>query len=899
MRTKATQHRHFNSSGSALVLVLVISVIGLILSTSIWGYVNSLTLLVLKTNHSDSFRTVMNSAVDYTINGIRNRWCFTSTWTQNSSCSLTDINSVERLLISDEALRTIEAGMPPASYGGVISNVRTKSITASVTFSNIVPGHPLYYAVTGLQDFGQNFVLTFTITRMDDGLAKGREVALQVKVDLDTVTPLFGNQDNVLTVVSTVMVFPREINTNALLVANNLFLDRADPGVAVANPGDVYIPMQTSSGVPGIRFESPVFVNNNIYVPSELATGYTPVTFVDKVIVGGGAVLTQAGSTANFYSPLTAGESMDRYYSQSAVFGGFLNGVLLDPAADKGLSTFAGVVAVTPPSYADANLCIRRNNAKVELSVTRDSQLFIKLDSAATVEALASAVTDVNSTYSFVADLGSVDSFYAQGNIGAANQAKIYSPSELSPTLTYDSAVLSDQRPIMRAQIAINGWNQLPGAYVSVDLARQSTVEIPMNPTDAAAKIKITTTPVIIDTHVQAQAINVKVELLKQEAFNIRPYAVLMGSSTVTTSIEGSIVVSLEAFDVGYVTETSGIKSTRVKGSPGAPLTSSECPVGSDGYTNDIGQFGGVTYHCYSKFAWHPEMAKYKTNGFKFARAPGGADKRFVFSRNSAATGNGGYFTCPKFDNSCVVYDNNSAPMNIDLVAFDSTCNAPPAGTDLFPPFAAADWSSTSFLDQTRHSWGFTETGTEAVPGYNPGTLMIDGSFARLDVGVYPTFVTSAIYNICRIKNTANFVAGFFVCDNLIIDDGRTEPLRIIGTFIVGHMSVSPTALQMGIRWSNIYHPSAVYELRNAHILSTNMSGESCDSPATPLWQPFPSIQGAQFLYKCNPVSLRSKADPFKWTLVDPDCGVVGAEQKCKNRVMRYDILELRRQEYL
>ncbi|MBX7232178.1 MAG: hypothetical protein K1X29_08855 [Bdellovibrionales bacterium] len=890
--------KDLNRRGNALVVVSVLAFVGMTLTTSLWSYVNSLTIMNLKTKHAITIRALMNSAVDYTINGVRNRWCFTSSWTVNSSCLLTDINNVERLLLSDEALRTIEAGMPAIDYGGNISNVRIKSINSTLTFANIVPGHPLYYAVTGFKNMDQDFIMHFSITRIDDGLAKGKEVTLQVKVDLDTVSPILNLQSNIVTVVSTIMVFPREISTNALMIANDLYLDRPAPGLNQANPGDVYIPPSVNGTDSGIHFASPVFVNGNIFIPTEDAPGFTSVTFADKVIVGGGSILQQRGNTGGFSAPLSSGSLNDRYYSQSKVFGGFLNGVIFDPEADAGLKVFAGIQNVTPPNYNNVNLCLRRNNARVDLSLTRDTQLFIKYDSVNSSESVATTGSNINSTYTFLADLGSLDNFYAQGNVGAVNQRSVYSPGELNPSLTYNAPSVEDQRPIMRAQISLNGWSQRPAASVSVDLARNSILKIPMNPSDSTAEIVITTTPVVLGGHVQPQSVKIKVELIKQEKFNIIPYAVTLNGSNVTTSLEGSIDIKIQAFDVAYITDNVNIKSNRVKGGPGDTLSSEECPVQSNGYRNDIYVSGGTTYRCYSKFAWHPVMKKYKQNGFSFARPSGGTDRRFLLKRDSTAPGLNGYFTCANMDSSCVVYDSTTAPLNMDLVAFDAECNSPPTGTAMFPSFAAANWSSTSFLTQTFRSWGFTEEGVAPNFGVNPGTLLIDDTTSLFNSNTKPTFVVSSIYETCRIRKTANFVVGFFACRNLIFEDGRVSPLRIIGTFIVGKMSVPPTVISQGVRWSNIYHPSAVYELRAAGILSTG-SNDSCDSPEVPLWHPYPSVARASYLFKCNPGSLRSKADPFKWTLMDPDCGLLGAQQKCKNRVLRYQIVELRRQEYL
>jgi hypothetical protein len=842
--------------------------------------------------------------MDYSLNGIRSKWCFSSSWSPNSACTLTDPNNVERLLLSDEALRAIEASMPPAAFGGKINVVRTKSISVSVPLKTITEVHPLYYIKKGLIDISDELTFNFQITRMDNGVVKGREVALEVQVSIDLGNFLgVKSFKNLISLVSTVMVFPREINTNALLVANNLYLDRPDPGIAGAGNGDVYIPPMQSE-VPGLRFESPVFVNTNVYIPNSTAPSYTPVTFADKVIIGSGGVQesTGSGAVAIYSAPRSAGGLDDMYYSQINNFGGFLGGVLLDPTPDQGLYILGQVKLPTTKPNIDVNLCLLRNNGKIDLSVTRNSQLFSKFLDTASLEAAATDTVNVTSNYKFVLDLGSVDSFYMQG-VSGQTQFQAYSPTDVKPTVTLNDAV-GEQRPIFRVNVALNGWGGNTGAYVAADMSRNSVVEIPMNPTDATAKIIITSTPYTKTSVVQSQAVNVSVQFVNQEKFNMLPYSVKLGSgSTVATSMEPDIDIRVEAFDVAYNFDlmSNSILSKRIKGSPGNLIPAADCPVGSSQYTTDVETDGGVTYHCISQFAWHPIQGKYKYNGFIFERAPGGTEKRFVLKRKSGDVGvSGGFFTCPFYDTSLCppVYDAALAPMDEEFVAYDLACNAPPKGTDLFPSFAAASWDTTSFVDQARHSWSFTEGGT--APGFNnPGKLILDANNARFDGTHKPIFVISAIYDTCEITADANFVTGFFVCDNLIVDR-RQDPLRIIGTFIVSKMSMDPSAYTYGVRWSNIYHPSAVYELRTAGVLNTSVPGEDCDVPTDPLWQPYPSIQRVQYLYKCNPISLRNKADPFRWTSVDPDCGLdTNKVQTCKYRVERYQLIELRRQEFL
>lgn len=896
---KFSARRRFQKGG-AIVYAMVISFIGVIIVTSLATYFESLTKTVLKNNDIGALSAALHSSVDYTLNGVRNRWCFSSNWSQNPTCSLTNPNNVERLLITDEALRAIEDSMPAASYGGEISNVRIKSIVGSVRWSEITPEHPLYYVIKGLKDIGQDFVFNFRIIRVDNGVQKGREVVIQVESELVLGSrSLIRTTSDRISAVSSVMVFPREVNTNALMIGNNLFLDRPAPSLEATANGNVYISPVANPNTPGIHFDSPVFVNGNVYIPAADAIGYTPVTFADKVILGSGRVLEGKGATASYSKPANAGGIIDRFYSQTDQFGGFLRGVLLDPGADEGLRILTKV-APAPPIVTDAEICILRNSARTDLSLTKNSQLFVKQLPGGS-EAAAGATTNVNTTLNFRANLGALNNFYKQGRTGS-QQLLNYSPAELAPQVNYSGAT-EDQRPIMRLAIGLNGMINNVNGYVAADMSSNAVLEIAMNPNDPSAKIRITTTPFSYGTSVQNNAFDIKVELLNQEKFALFPFPVRPVGSTVTTSPEPSIDINIESFDVAYTTASDGtIASSRIKGE--TPLPSTDCRPGSTEYTSDIYVYNG-THRCYSQFAWHPEMGRYKSNGFSFKRAHGGTERRFAFTKGTAGGAgiNGGYFGCPAFDNSCKVYGNvddfNRDLAEKDWVAFDKSCFSPPAGTDMFPSFQAVDWSNTSFTQQARRSWGFTEPGTATEPGYDPGTLELDEKGARHDGPLKPIFHVAAIYNTCRIKKEANFVAGFFVCDNLIIDP-RTEPLRIIGTFIVSKLKIDDSAIQTGIRWSNIYYPSAVYEMRKVGILNTSVAGgTNCDVPSDPLWHPYPSVEQAQFLFKCNPISLRNKADPFKWTMVDPDCGLVGNEVRCKYRIMRYDVVELKRLEFL
>ena len=211
--------------------------------------------------------------------------------------------------------------------------------------------------------------------------------------------------------------------------------------------------------------------------------------------------------------------------------------------------------------------------------------------------------------------------------------------------------------------------------------------------------------------------------------------------------------------------------------------------------------------------------------------------------------------------------------------------------------FGGASWD-VSFANSTRVSWNFAGMSSSKL-GDDPmiNELIFDATNSDRTVPNV-TFQIRSIVGVCRIKNSADFVAGFFACDKLIIES-RTKPLRIIASIIAGKLEIDPTAYISGITWSSIYYPQATSELRSVGILSAP-SGATCQGIVSiPIWHPKPSIQTQNDRYFCNAVSLRDKADPFRWTSVDPDCGVIPntAGTTCKQRVIRFFVIEHSREE--
>ena len=76
------------------------------------------------------------------------------------------------------------------------------------------------------------------------------------------------------------------------------------------------------------------------------------------------------------------------------------------------------------------------------------------------------------------------------------------------------------------------------------------------------------------------------------------------------------------------------------------------------------------------------------------------------------------------------------------------------------------------------------------------------------------------------IESSAKLVTGFVATDMLRILP-RSEPLDIVGTFLVAVPNISEAAVKAGINWYSVYHYAAIKKLRDAKRLGF---GHDCKS---------------------------------------------------------------------
>ncbi|AHZ84750.1 hypothetical protein EP01_07335 [Bdellovibrio bacteriovorus] len=355
-----------NTKGNILLQILAATAV---MSTSFYfltNYVIGQRQQVSKTSNVVNLRFALNSAMDYVIFGVRQKYCFSNdNLLMNdlgAECNLAHTGSVERLIMSTEQENFIRQlvsdgkNVGPMEAGALTQNkIRLKTIVRLLEVDKATTSHPLFPVLNSLKsvrnDKGEVVkvaAVRVTLTRNESiNLPKaGREVYVDARADLvdslGNVTPIkVGNKE--LTLRSQIVIYPREVGSFALLIPQDLYMDRAWD--STMNAGDVALHKFTSrkelAGSSGLVFQSPVFVNRNIYLPTDEAAddatpdsiNYAGVTFADRVYMGNGDIMTAKGK----YSPRNSGQMGDRFWADVRTFGGFLKGVENDGGLDAGL----------------------------------------------------------------------------------------------------------------------------------------------------------------------------------------------------------------------------------------------------------------------------------------------------------------------------------------------------------------------------------------------------------------------------------------------------------------------------------------------------------------------------------------------------------------------------------
>lgn len=855
-------------------------------------------------------RMGLHSAIDYVLFGLKQRWCFNETLLPDMDCNLSHGASVERLLMSaqqESFIRSLpSAGTLPSG------SLQLSGFHIAVPISALTSKHPLFTIISRIKTDELKYIVIDVNRDTNRALpTSGREVYLRINVTLsasESGTPLmYGTYP--LTANSFVSVHPREIGSFALVVSGNLRLDKQ--WNEALPRGDVQfgkLPNKATLGnSTGLIFESPVFVNRDIHLPFSQNNDrkapdsvYAPVTFADRVFMGDGRVYENGQP----YAPASPGAPGDQYWTDNKLFGGFMRGLENDGARDAGLDFVGLIENGTVVDTSLAQKCTTYNLSRADKNFLKKSEL------------RAEAIRTSGTSATYRLDLSYEIEFSRQKNDAnaIATSGKTWLGENPSRTLNGTS-----KKPIMEIE------SNFDGQIVSSQMTFDS--QLILKPKIYASKN---------ESNIRRDIDETKKEIKDTEDAFAKAKDDLPGQ-------EARLEEVLEDLDKEQNksprnnSKINNLKSQR--DSLKASIASNKSIINN--YSSDIAKLNRQLAELQDDLAdiqensGAPAEVIVKTVPVEFNGKPQPhlVEVTFEFKNVKNLKTKSGTRVNPQFRikaYNATFYNSNpdaTAPnpkLNGDLNFFNTGSSVtPPVGlaangsvrqqvstTDITTlseqcntmanatsgsAFGAAAWDY-SFATSSRASWNFAQD-QNSTNIIHDDPLIQRFVFDELNARPGVTqFQVRSIVGECVVRAPATFITGFFTCDKLIIEP-RTQPLRIIGTFVVSHASIDPTALVAGIRWSTIYAPQALPELRAAGVLRTP-SGAPCGSSNTPIWHPVPSIVETATRYSCSPISLRAKANPFTWTTVDPDCGYIGVAPvtSCKRRLVRYFVVEQSRE---
>lgn len=845
-----------SDAGSTLPILMLVLSAAVIVCYVLYSMIIQLNSLNRDNTSQIIYQTAMTSLLKYTNAAIKQQWCMAPDWTQlpASNCTLNSPTNTERMILSPDEISHINSMVQQ----GLISapNPPTLSqIQMTVDVTKLPATHPIRQIVSSTE-FQFLESIQFTILP-DTGCQKfGSESCLKLQVQFfpkpDHSMP-DGRQ--IMLGWSKIIVYPREVGTFALIVPGNLHLD----GTSASLNGDVAFPSGTANE-PGIIFDSPVFVNGNILIPPATTTQYTPISFTSQVILGTG-ILLQNGQPAQ--TTTAGGLGTLPTYSNMSGFGGFLAGISLDGQTDQGLVEFSNGASTN--SMAVYHKCLTRNTLYTVPAQTQSAQII----------AMSTGANSMNLSWS-QEDYFSVQRFSpVVPNIAVQNL-----PAGVpQPTLTIgkqDSVMFGKtDGPIMAITATFPGATGNNGSAISGTVLMpnnsQATFYLPAPPPTPPSTtpgppiaITITTKPVVgSDGYPQDNTVG---------------FTANVQNAPAGTSVPFNFQVT--GFDMSY----------QVGSGPNFLPTSVRQPMPST-FNNEISLQGNA-------------------NGAKVTlNSPG-------LSGSSWSDAHG--------DTVAAESDQTSwEDLVLQCQTSSKSVNA----------FASASWD-TEFDMMT--SWNLfnpnlspypnpvaTQPIYDCVNGVAPGSGVGSPESCKINDTSPPgngqpnaSFHVWSVPNVCEVLASSNFVSGFFICEQFVIDS-RNTPLRIIGTVVTNKLTISSSAYRAGIRWSNIYNTNSVNDLRTAGVLKIAPGSPPSDTcnvdPNYPIWwidnlmstlvNPTPQVMTtvtnmSNDLITCSANFLRSMFDPIQWTTIDPDCGPNNPKNPgsmsptCKNHPVRFTIVQ-------
>ena len=211
-------------------------------------------------------------------------------------------------------------------------------------------------------------------------------------------------------------------------------------------------------------------------------------------------------------------------------------------------------------------------------------------------------------------------------------------------------------------------------------------------------------------------------------------------------------------------------------------------------------------------------------------------------------------------------YNNGNFPGDPPVELIEIDC---PTGMGL------ADWDM-DMSSSTNFAWNYenTQAGVPADGTTHENLASEEFTNDSPHLGNYKGSreLTKSVVDNCKIKKERTHVYGFYVCETLEFESGRSEAAHMIGTFIVKNLVMNFN--NVPIHWHSVWTPTA----RDLVLTDLNEQTATCSDPTMPN-KTFKDLQmdwqlKAQ-IKKCSPQELVTNGpNNFNWTTTDPEIGI-------------------------
>ncbi|MFP5386256.1 MAG: hypothetical protein ACLGHN_09280 [Bacteriovoracia bacterium] len=198
-----------------------------------------------------------------------------------------------------------------------------------------------------------------------------------------------------------------------------------------------------------------------------------------------------------------------------------------------------------------------------------------------------------------------------------------------------------------------------------------------------------------------------------------------------------------------------------------------------------------------------------------------------------------------------------------------------------------ADWNQ-DMSSSTNFAWNYANT--------PPGIILEGADHGNLDhlVFVQPSNPdkipedghasshSKSVIDLCEVPTNRKYVFGFYSCKKLVIASGRSMPLYMIGTFIVKEIENKNT---QPVHWHSVWDNKAA----GLVLTEYNKADKSCLGVVGKTWgEVIKDTKLKESIKRCSPLDLVSNGpNNFNWTTVDPDVGLLPGHTMTSQKVLR------------